>query len=136
MKREVFILDTNIWISYLLSKKYDHLVKIILENNLKVVKCQNLIAEITQVLQRDKFKKYISGNEIAEAVKIHLKLCKLVQVKLKSNNLTDKKDNYLIDLYREAKATALVTGDKLLSEEAFKLGLNVISLAKFETIMD
>jgi hypothetical protein len=136
MKKEVFILDTNIWISYLLSKKYDHLVKIILENNLKVVTCQNLIAEITQVLQRDKFKKYISGNEIAEAVKIHLKLCKLVQVKLKSNNLTDKKDNYLIDFYREAKATALVTGDKLLSEEAFKLGLNVISLAQFKNMMD
>lgn len=135
MRQEVFILDTNIWISYLLSKKYDHLVKIILENNLKVVTCQSLITEITQVLQREKFKKYISGNEIAEAVKIHLKLCKLIQVKLKSNNLTDKKDNYLLDLYREAKATALVTGDKQLAKEAPKLGLKIILLANFEQKM-
>lgn len=136
MKQEVFVLDTNIWISYLLSRKYHHLTKLILGNNLEIVTCKQLVIELEQVLQRKKFKKYIGKNEIDEAVKIHLKLCKFIQFELKANDLTDTKDNYLIDLYREANATALVTGDKLLSEEASKLGLNVISLAKFENMTD
>lgn len=135
MRREVFILDTNIWISYLMSKKYQHLVKIILENDLKVVTCNNLVTEFIHVLQRKKFKKYIGKKEIDEAVKIHLKLCKLVQITPTTNELTDTKDNYLLDLFRDANATILVTGDKQLAAEASKLGFKVISLAKFEQKM-
>lgn len=132
MKKEVFILDTNIWISYLLSKKYDTLVKIILENTFEIATCKNLVTEFEQVLQRKKFKKYIRKNEINEAVKIHLKLCKFIDIELKANELTDRKDNYLLDLYRAAKASLLVTGDKQLHTEASKLGYKVITLAQFE----
>lgn len=133
MKKEVFILDTNIWISYLLSKKYDTLVKIILENNFEIVTCKNLVIEFEQVLQRTKFKKYIRKKEITEeAVKIHLRLCKFIDVELKADELTDKKDNYLLDLYRAANASLLVTGDKQLHTEASKLGFNVFTLAQFE----
>ena len=74
MNREVYILDTNIWISYLLSGKYHHLIELILRNNLEIVTCKGLIIELEQVLQRKKFKKYIGKNEIDEAVKIHLKI--------------------------------------------------------------
>lgn len=135
MKGECFILDTNIWISYLLSGKFHNLVKIILENNLEIVTCKSLVTEFTQVLQRKKFKKYIGKKEINEAVKIHLKLCKFIHAELRANALTDRKDNYLLDLFREAKATVLVTGDKQLTEEASKLGFKIISLAQFEQKM-
>lgn len=132
MKKEVYILDTNIRISYLLSKKYDTLVRIILENNFEIATCKNLVTEFEQVLQRKKFKKHIRQNEINEAVKIHLKLCKSIHIELKANELTDKKDNFLLDLYRAANASLLVTGDKNLKTEASKLGFKVITLAQFE----
>jgi uncharacterized protein len=132
MKKEVYILDTNIWISYLLSKRYDTLVKIVLEHNLEIATCKNLVTEFEQMLQRKKIKKYIRQNEINEAVKIHLKLCKFIHIELKANELTDKKDNYLLDLYRAANASLLVTGDKKLTTEATKLGFNVITVAQFE----
>jgi putative PIN family toxin of toxin-antitoxin system len=132
MKKEVYILDTNIWISFLLSKKYDTLVKIILENNFEVVTCKNLVTEFEQVLQRKKFKKYIRKNEINEAVKIHLKLCTFIHIELKANELTDRKDNYLLDLYRAAHASIIVTGDKQLNTQASKLGFKVITLVQFE----
>jgi uncharacterized protein len=132
MKQEIFILDTNIWISYLLSKKYHLLVQLIIENELEIVTCKNLVTEFYQVLRRKKFRKYLKVQDINEAVKIHLKLCKFIQVELKTATLADKKDNYLLDLYREAKATIIVTGDKQLITEAKNLGFNVITLAKFE----
>ncbi len=136
MKQKIFVIDTNIWISYLLSKKYHQLVKLILEHELKTVTCKNLVNEFKHVLQREKFKKYIRQKEIDEAIKIHLKLCNFIQVGLKSDVLTDKKDNYLLDLYRATNASFLVTGDKKLISEASKLGFNVITLAQFENLME
>jgi uncharacterized protein len=136
MKQEIFILDTNIWISYLLSKRYHQLINIILENNLEIPTCKNLVIELKQVLQRKKFKKYIGKKEIDEAVKIHLKICKFMQIDLRTNKLTDNKDNYLLDLYKKANAEALVTGDKQLITQASKLGFKVISLTQFENLME
>jgi putative PIN family toxin of toxin-antitoxin system len=136
MKNEVCVIDTNIWISYLLSKKYHHLVKLILDHKIKAVTCENLVNEFKNVLQRDKFKKYIRQKEIDEAVKIHLKLCSFLQVESKTDELSDKKDNFLLDLYRKADASLMVTGDKQLISEASKLGFNVITMVDFENLMD
>jgi len=135
MKQEVCVIDTNIWISYLLSKKYHHLVKIILASKIKVVSCENLVYEFKDVLQRDKFKKYIRQKEIDEAVKIHLKLCSYLQVESKTDELSDKKDNFLLDLYRKADASLMVTGDKQLISEASRLGYNVVTMAEFENLI-
>ena len=132
MNHQVYILDTNIWISYLLSRKYHHLIGLIQRNKLEVVTCQLLITEFTEVLQRKKIKKYIHKKEIDEAIKIHMKVCKFVDIKLKTKKLTDPKDNYLLDLYKETKASTLVTGDKQLITQASKLGFNVITLKQFE----
>jgi len=52
--------------------------------------------------------------------------------KMISDYLTDKKDNYLLDLYHAASATLLVTGDKQILEQAPKFGFNAITLKQFE----
>lgn len=132
MKRDIIILDTNIWISYLLSRKFHILTKIILSNKLNILTCKQLINEISDVLQREKFRRYINKKEIKEAIQIHLKLCRYVEVEMKTDYLTDKKDNYLIDLYQTASATLLVTGDKQILEQAPKFGFNAITLKQFE----
>ncbi len=130
--RNIIILDTNIWISYLLSRRYDVLTNIILSNKLDIVTCNNLITEINEVLHREKFRKYISKKDIDEAVKIHLKLCRFVEVQIKTEYLTDKKDNFLIDLFQTARATLLVTGDKQLLEQAPLFAIRTITLKQFE----
>lgn len=132
MKHHIIILDTNIWISYLLSRKYHILTNIILSKHLEIATCDMLINEFNEVLQREKFKRYLKMKDIREAVKIHIRLCRLVEVEMKSDYLTDKKDNYLIDLYIASKATLLVTGDKQLLEQAPKFGFNAITLKQFE----
>lgn len=132
MKRDIIILDTNIWISYLLSRRYDILTTIILSNKLDIVTCNNLIDEISEVLQREKFRRYINKKEVSEAIKIHIKLCRFIEVQMKTDYLTDKKDNYLIDLYQTVGATLLVTGDKQVLEQAPKFGINAITLKQFE----
>jgi hypothetical protein len=132
MNREIIILDTNVWISYLLSHKFHDLTKLILDNRLEIVTCEDLANEMKEVLQRKKFKKYITGKDTKEAVDIYLKLCHMVEIEDNPSSFTDKKDNFLIGLYIAAKATLLVTGDKRLLEQAPQFNLNVVTLRQFE----
>jgi putative PIN family toxin of toxin-antitoxin system len=131
MENDVFVLDSNIWISYLIMGRFHILIEKILELNLDVVTCSQLIDEISNVLQREKFKKYVAKKEIKEAIAIHLKLCRFVEVLYEPDLLTDKKDNFLIALYRSASASKLVTGDKRLLFEAHHHQVNVMTFEEF-----
>ncbi len=136
MGNEVFVLDSNIWISYLIKGQFHILTTKILELNLDVVTCRQLIDEISNVLQREKFKKYISKREIKEAIAVHLKLCRFVEVLYEPDLLTDKKDNFLIALYKVAKASKLVTGDKRLLIEAPAYQVIVLTFEEFRGLIE
>jgi len=132
MQNEVLILDSNIWISYLITRRLDKLVTLILNNQLTVLSCRQLIEEIQEVLLRPKFKKYIKRSDIKEFIAIHIKLCWFVETGGTTNRLRDPKDNFLLDLYDKGKATILVSGDKEFLEEAIKLTYRVMTLKEFE----
>jgi putative PIN family toxin of toxin-antitoxin system len=131
MQNEVFILDSNIWISYVITKRLDKLVTLIYHHHLTVLTSRHLIAEIQEVLSRPKFKKYLKHSDIKELIAIHLKLCRLVDTDETTNLLTDPKDNFLLNLYIKGKATVIVSGDKEFLHEAGKLNYRVITLKEF-----
>jgi len=132
MQNEVFILDSNIWISYVITKQLDKLVTRIYNHQLTVLTSHPLIAEIQEVLSRSKFKKYLKHSDIKELIAIHLKLCRLVDTDETTNQLTDPKDNFLLNLYNKGKATVIVTGDKEFLHEASGLNYHVMTLKEFE----
>ena len=132
MQNEVFILDSNIWISYVITKRLDKLVTRIYHHQLTVLTSHPLIAEIQEVLSRSKFKKYLKHSDIKELIAIHLKLCRLVDTDETTNQLTDPKDNFLLNLYNKGKATVIVTGDKEFLHEASGLNYHVMTLKEFE----
>jgi putative PIN family toxin of toxin-antitoxin system len=132
MQKEVFILDSNIWISYAISRRFDKLVNLVRRHQLTVLTCLPLIKEIQEVLMRSKFKKYLRQSDIKEIVAIHLKLCRMVDTVETTIRLTDPKDNFLLDLYNEGEATLLVSGDKQLLQEAGELNYGVMTLREFE----
>ena len=132
MQNEVFILDSNIWISYVITKRLDKLVTLIVHHQLTVLTSQPLITEIQEVLSRPKFKKYLKQSDIKELIAIHLKLCWLVDTDETTNQLTDAKDNFLLSLYNNGKATVIVSGDKEFLREASELDYRVMTLKEFE----
>lgn len=132
MQNEVFILDSNIWISYVITKRLDTLVTLIHHHQLTVLTSQSLIAEIQGVLSRPKFKKYLKHSDIKELIAIHIKLCRLVGTDETTNQLTDPKDNFLLNLYNKGKATVIVSGDKEFLHEASELNYHVMTLKEFE----
>jgi len=132
MQNEVLILDSNIWISYVITRRLDKLVTLILDHQLTVLTSRQLIEEIQEVLMRPKFKKYIKHSDIKEFSAIHLKLCWLVDTDETTNQLKDPKDNFLLELYNKGKATILVSGDKEFLHEAIELNYRVMTLREFE----
>jgi len=75
MKRKTkVVLDSNIWISYIIGRKLQDLVSVIQNNELQVFTCSTIINEIKDVLNRPKFRKYISVENIKEALIIHQKI--------------------------------------------------------------
>jgi len=132
MQDEVIILDSNIWISYVITKQLQTLVALIHKHHLTVLTSENLVEEIQGVLSRPKFKKYLKHSDIKEVITLHLKLCQLMGTQETTNQLTDTKDNFLLDLYNKGKATILVSGDKVLLREASELNYRVMTLREFE----
>ena len=132
MQDEVIILDSNIWISYVITKQLQTLVALIHKHQLTVLTSENLVEEIQGVLSRPKFKKYLKHSDIKEVIALHLKLCQLMGTQETTNQLTDTKDNFLLDLYNKGKATILVSGDKVLLREASELNYHVMTLREFE----
>ena len=132
MQDEVIILDSNIWKSYVITKQLQTLVALIHKHQLTVLTSENLVEEIQGVLSRPKFKKYLKHSDIKEVITLHLKLCQLMGTQETTNQLTDTKDNFLLDLYNKGKATILVSGDKVLLREASELNYRVMTLREFE----
>ena len=65
-------------------------------------------------------------------ISLHLKLCRLVGTEEITNQLTDPKDNFLLNLYNSGEATLLISGDKELLREASELKYHCMTLREFE----
>lgn len=57
-----FVLDTNIWISAIITKSENTLVKYISENELEIYICPEMVDEIIDVLNHPKLKKHLKEN--------------------------------------------------------------------------
>jgi uncharacterized protein len=80
MTKSRILLDSNIWISYLLNKRLHILVEQVTKMDIVLLSCQQLADEILSVLKREKFRKYISPPAIREFITIHTKMCLFVTI--------------------------------------------------------
>ena len=106
------IIDTNILVSFLINKDFSRLDKIIIQGRAILILSSELIEELLEVLNRPKFKKIISIKEKETLIEFFGQHGKLISVKSKVNICRDKKDNFLLNLSIDGKATYLITGDK------------------------
>lgn len=58
MRVNRFVLDANIWVSYLITETEQKLINIISDNDLIVFRCDELLVEIARVLTYPRLKKY------------------------------------------------------------------------------
>ena len=111
MKSKKVILDTNLWISFLITHKFDKLDFLIETSKIKLIFSNELIEEFLTVAKRPKFSKYFSDTDIKEIPRLFKEYGKLIKVKSNITECRDLKDNFLLNLSVDGKADYLVTGD-------------------------
>jgi len=116
MKNKNVILDTNLWISFLISKDYSFLDNYVLKEKVKLVFSEELFSEFISIAERPKFKKYFSNSDVDKLIQTIDKYGILIKVSSEIKLCRDIKDNFLLNLAIDSDADFLVTGDKDLLE--------------------
>ena len=116
IKRNRIIIDTNLWISYLITKGFKRLDKLIFNDEARLVFSQELIDEFIDVSERPKFKKHFSSDDVSSLLILFNTYGEFVKVKSSVNVCRDLKDNFLLSLSIDSQANYLITGDNDLLE--------------------
>jgi hypothetical protein len=112
MRIKKIILDTNLWISFLISKNFIQIDELIENRRLILIFSNELIEEFIAVVSRPKFKTYFSKKDIEKFLVYFEQFGELVEVKSDLKICRDEKDNFLLNLSVDSKADYLITGDK------------------------
>ncbi len=123
MKNKVsrIIIDTNIWISFLITKNLTKLDEIIFSKKCVLVFSQELLEEFLTVAKRPKFRRFFSSSDIEEILETIQEYAEFIEVTSKTEVCKDPKDNFLLSLSMDGNADFLLTGDNdLLSLTKFR----------------
>ena len=111
MKSRKVILDTNLWISFLISKKYNLIDSLISNGKIVLIFSEESIEEFVAVARRPKISRYIPESSLEELLSLFHKYGILIKVKSNITECRDDKDNFLLSLAVDSNADYLVTGD-------------------------
>ena len=131
-KKSRIILDNNLRILFLLTKQLAFVDKMLADGLLEIVYCNELIAELLEVISRPTLQKYFTEEEVILIFEIIN--CYGVIIPLVSNVMVcrDAKDNYLLSLAKDAKADFLLTEDLDLLDLKIFGDTRIVSIAEFK----
>jgi len=128
-KKNRIIIDTNLWISFLITRDLLSLDKFFSNANTIFLFSKELLEEFIEVANRPKFKRYFSSIDLQELLIQIKEHGELIVVASSTNICRDPKDNFLLSLAKDGKATHLITGDKDLLDLK-KIGRTQITTIK------
>lgn len=115
------VIDTNLWISFLITKDFSKLDEIIFSRRCILIFSDELLHEFIEVAKRPKFRRFFSTSDIEDILETIEEYAEFVTVKTKSEVCRDYKDNFLLSLSVDGNVDFLLTGDK-----------DLLDLAKFD----
>ncbi len=134
VKETRVIVDTNIWISFLIGRKLSGLMSILSSPDIQLIFSDELLDEIYAVSRRKKFAKYFSSDKLMEDFIQYLRsIGEIVTLSDTPHSLCrDAKDDYLLEMAIKSKADYLITGDKDLLVITKIEQCNIVSILEFE----
>lgn len=115
------IIDTNLWISFIISKRLQGLDAHILSGNVRILFSEELIQELSRTIEKPHLKRFFGDNALYEMMNAFDPYIDFVKIQSKVSVCRDSKDDFLLALAKDGQADYLITGDKdLLSLIRFK----------------
>ena len=136
MQKCRIVIDTNLWISFLLTKKFDFIDKLLYNSNTVLIFSAELIAELIEVTDRPKLSKFFTADELKlvfEIIEYHAIFIPVISY---VNLCRDSKDNFLLSLAKDSKADYLITGDKDLLVLKTSEETKILTISEFQTIIN
>jgi putative PIN family toxin of toxin-antitoxin system len=137
MRKNRFVLDNNIWISYFITNKYQRVIDIIDLYEIAVFSCDELVEEFKSVLTYKHLAKY--NVNIPKAIKLLKDITTHFELSypLKNYIPEDTDDNYIIALALQTNSGFVTSGDTHILTQKGNLEskfrkLKIISKAEFE----
>lgn len=131
-KKNRIIIDTNLWISFLLSKQFSFLDELLTKQSVQLVFSQELLSEFLDVVNRPKLKKYFSDESVEMVLELIDQYAEFVVVTSSVDVCRDLKDNFLLSLAKDGSVDFLITGDQdLLVIESF-VNTEILTISEFE----
>ena len=127
------IIDTNLWISFLIGKRLAVLSSLLTNSHVSVFVCDELLKEIATTSSKQKIRKYVGDDDIIDTFRIIKKYCKHVTInKTAVSPVRDVKDLYLLSLADIVKADYILTGDNDLLELQFHNHTKTVTYNEFK----
>lgn len=125
------VIDTNLWISFLIGKRTANLIAILSRPNIALAMSDKAIRELKLVVSRDKFRKYFPESYSQKLFDFIEKRAETYNVVDAPNICRDPKDDYLLALSDKANADYLITGDNDLLVIGEYKGTAIVRLGDF-----
>ena len=107
------IIDTNLWISFLIGKRLSTLKSLLTNPHLTFFVCDELLEEIQHISSKQKIKKYVGDNDVKDTFVLVSRFCELAVIQQKAiSPVRDVEDLYLLSLADTVQADYIITGDK------------------------
>lgn len=130
--------DTNILVSALIAKgKPRKLIKKVEQQEVNLVLSNSLIEELSGVVKRDKFRKYVTLSNAENFVVEVRELSKIIDTKSQFEVIKqDPDDNKILNAAYDGKADYIVSGDSdLLNLKEFE-GIKIVTVSKMLEILE
>ena len=130
-KNNRILIDTNIWISYLIGKTLAELEDIIENPEIKIIITDELISEIKETFERKHLEKYFKDEKFTYFWNYLNKISLNIKINYFPEICRDVDDNYLLALADQTNCDFIITGDKdLLVLEQYK-GTKILRFRDF-----
>ena len=110
MKSKRVTLDTNLWISFLISNNFKAIDKLVKTGELTLLFSNELLEKFIDVVKRPKFRKFFSQKNIKALLELFDEYAKLIEVS-SDVDLCRNKKNFLLNPSVDGTADFLITED-------------------------
>jgi uncharacterized protein len=112
MQTKKVVIDTNLWISFLISQKLPAITELLESNKFLLLYSKESIIEIFEVFERKKFEKLYTAKVESLLIYFFDTYGVFVNTISKIDICRDQDDNFLLNLAVDGNADYLITGDK------------------------
>jgi uncharacterized protein len=127
------VIDTNIWISYLIGKTLKELQKLMDHPEISIVITSEMVSEIKETFERKHLVKYFKDEQFSDFWNYLDKLNLDISVENIPQICRDKDDNFLLALAEQSNCNFIITGDKDLLVIKEYQGIKIIRFRDFMT---